>query len=167
MKHSLRRILTRSFHFIGYYIQYLIFGNKSPSIPTLWGFNGHSWGKIWKAVNDILTNIDQLKEIAIGAMSSCYTVNGACSYSGFNPTKIRKAIRTERLKAFREDGEIKGIFKMICSDKELEFNFTVRKPWRKESLRNAIFSLIRYAGNGNSVRIPLTVVRRNSLHFNA
>ena len=27
--------------------------------------------------------------------------------------------------------------------------------------------LIRYAGNGNSVRIPLTVVRRNSLHFNA
>ena len=167
MNHSLRGVLTRFIHFVEHCIQYLIFREKSPSITPLWCCTRHSRGKIWKAVNEILTNIDQLKNIVIGALSPWYTVKEACSYSGFSPTKIREAIGTERLKVFREDGEIKGIFKMICSDKELKFNFTMRKPWRKESLRNAIFSLIRYAGNGNSVRIPLTVVRRNSLHFNA
>ena len=135
MKHFLRRVLTRSFHFIEYYIQYLIFGNKSPSIPTLWGFNGHSWGKIWKAVNDILTNIDQLKEIAIGAMSSCYTVNGACSYSGFNPTKIRKAIRTERLKAFREDGGDYRIHQMDL-DSYMMYGRNLLKPSEKHQLQN-------------------------------
>jgi excisionase family DNA binding protein len=55
-------------------------------------------------VTEILTNIDQLKEIVIGALSPWYTLKSACAYTGFKPTKIRGAIKAGKLKAYREDG---------------------------------------------------------------
>jgi excisionase family DNA binding protein len=62
-------------------------------------------------------------------------VKGACAYTGFKPTKIRKAIRTERLKAFREDGGDYRIHQMDL-DSYMMYGRNLLKPSEKHQLQN-------------------------------
>jgi excisionase family DNA binding protein len=62
-------------------------------------------------------------------------VKGACSYSGFSPTKIREAIKLGKLKAFREDGGDFRINKMDL-DTYIMFGRNLLKPSEKNELQN-------------------------------
>ncbi|MBT4207033.1 helix-turn-helix domain-containing protein [Candidatus Woesearchaeota archaeon] len=86
-------------------------------------------------MNEILTNIDQLKDIVIGALSPWYTVKGACAYTGFKPTKIRGAIKAGKLKAYREDGGDFRIHQMDL-DTYIMFGKNLLKPSEKNELQN-------------------------------
>ncbi|MBT7825321.1 MAG: helix-turn-helix domain-containing protein [Bacteroidetes bacterium] len=46
--------------------------------------------------------MDKLQKILIELISPWFTIDQACSYSGFGKTTIRNAVKEEKLKSFRQ-----------------------------------------------------------------
>jgi excisionase family DNA binding protein len=95
-----------------------------------------------KIIGTILNYLDELKNEVRNTRTPWFTITGACSYTGFGSTKIRKAIREDRLKAFRQDGSDYRIHQMDL-DCYLMYGRNLLKPTEKDQLmrRNRYYKI--------------------------